>query len=85
MVTTTTGAIQLSGKSEAKGRNGYFHLDRVELLKVNAHASAGGYEVWVEFLAKNSGSVGPARLLLHRDDATALVAGLSRFLGGAHV
>ena len=70
-------SVTLSGKSQAKGRNGYFALSHTTLLEV---ASDEEHPFHLDFCSKRSGAVGPARLQLTREDAAALRGFLNRHL-----
>src|ERR1700726_1043938 len=70
--------IELSGKSQGKGRNGYFQLHSVELM--NIPTDPDGQVLNIDFYPRRRvNCVGPARLLLNLDDATKL----AQFLGEA--
>src|ERR1700734_972290 len=63
--------IELSGKSQGKGRNGYFQLHSVELM--NIPTDPDGQVLNIDFYPRRRvNCVGPARLLLNVDDATKL-------------
>jgi hypothetical protein len=70
--------IELSGKSQGKGRNGYFQLHSVELM--NIPTDPDGQVLNIDFYPRRRvNCVGPARLLLNVEDATKL----AQFLGEA--
>lgn len=70
--------IELSGKSQGKGRNGYFQLHSVELM--NIPTDPNGQVLNIDFYPRRRvNCVGPARLLLNVEDATKL----AQFLGEA--
>src|ERR1700683_2994903 len=70
--------IELSGKSQGKGRNGYFQLHSVELI--NIPTDPDGQVLKFDFSPGGRvNCVGPARLLLNVEDATKL----AQFLGEA--
>src|ERR1700680_484820 len=70
--------IELSGKSQGKGRNGYFQLHSVELM--NIPNDPDGQVLNIDFYPRRHvNCVGPARLLLNVEDATKL----ARFFGEA--
>ena len=70
--------IELSGKSQGKGRNGYFQLHSVEVM--NMPTDPDGKVLHVDFYPRRRiNCVGPARLLLSLEDATKL----AQFLGEA--
>src|SRR5260370_6497200 len=70
--------IELSGKSQGKGRNGYFQLHSVELM--NILTDPDGQVQHFDFYPKRRvNCVGPARLLLNVEDATKL----AQFFGEA--
>jgi hypothetical protein len=70
--------IELSGKSQGKGRNGYFQLHSVELM--NIPTDPDGQVLHVDFYPRRRvNCVGPARLLLSVEDATKL----AQFFGEA--
>src|SRR5260370_1392425 len=70
--------IELSGKSQGKGRNGYFELHSVELM--NIPTDPDGQVLNIDFYPRRRvNCVGPARLLLNVEDATKL----AQFLGEA--
>ena len=70
--------IELSGKSQGKGRNGYFQLHSVELM--NIPTDPDGQVLNIDFYPRRRvNCVGPARLLLNGEDATKL----AQFLGEA--
>src|SRR5258708_25147238 len=70
--------IELSGKSQGKGRNGYFQLHSVELM--NIPTDPDGQVLNIDFYPRRRvNCVGPARLLLNVEDATKL----ARFFGEA--
>jgi HD-GYP domain-containing protein (c-di-GMP phosphodiesterase class II) len=70
--------IELSGKSQGKGRNGYFQLHSVELM--NIPTDPDGQVLNIDFYPRRRvNCVGPARLLLCAEDATKL----AQFLGEA--
>ena len=59
--------IELSGKSQGKGRNGYFQLHSVELM--NIPTDPDGQVLNIDFYPRRRvNCVGPARLLLNVDD-----------------
>ena len=63
--------IEFSGKSQGKGRNGYFQLHGVEL--VNMRTDPDGQVLHFDFYPRRRvNCVGPARLLLCFEDATKL-------------
>ncbi len=63
--------IELSGKSQGKGRNGYFQLHSVELI--NIPTDPDGQVLNIDFYPRRRiNCVGPARLLLNVEDATKL-------------
>src|SRR5580700_4609091 len=63
--------IELSGKSQGKGRNGYFQLHSVELM--NIPTDPDGQVLNIDFYPRRRvNCVGPARLLLNVEDATKL-------------
>jgi hypothetical protein len=65
------GRIELSGKSQGKGRNGYFQLHSVELM--NMRTDPDGQVLHVDFYPRRRvNCVGPARLLLSVEDAAKL-------------
>jgi len=70
-------SVTLSGKSQAKGRNGYFALCQATLVEI---ASDEEQPFHLDFCSKRSGVVGPARLQLTREDAEALRGFLNRQL-----
>ena len=60
--------IELSGKSQGKGRNGYFQLHSVEVM--NMPTDPDGQVLHVDFYPRRRvNCVGPARLLLSVEDA----------------
>lgn len=69
-----------SGKSDAKGRNGYFKLDRAEIWMVSnpAGAAADATPIQIDLYSKRApaGSCGPARLQLNLADLQILRAAL---------
>ena len=68
--------IELSGKSQGKGRNGYFQLHRLELINITTYPD--GQVLNMDFYPRRRvNCVGPARLLLNVEDATKL----AQFLG----
>ena len=70
--------VELSGKSQGKGRNGYFQLHSVELM--NIPTDPDGQVLHIDFYPRRRvNCVGPARLLLNVEDATKL----AQFLGEA--
>jgi hypothetical protein len=70
--------IELSGKSQGKGRNGYFQLHSVELM--NIPTDPDGQVLNIDFYPKRRvNGIGPARLLLNVEDAKKL----AQFLGEA--
>ena len=70
--------IELSGKSQGKGRNGYFQLHSVELM--NIPTDPDGQVLHVDFYPRRRvNCVGPARLLLSVEDASKL----AQFFGEA--
>src|ERR1700730_14258607 len=70
--------IELSGKSQGKGRNGYFQLHGVEVM--NMPTDPDGQVLHVDFYPRRRvNCVGPARLLLSVEDATKL----AQFFGEA--
>ena len=70
--------IELSGKSQGKGRNGYFQLHSVEVM--NMPTDPDGKVLHVDFYRRRRiNCVGRARLLLSLEDATKL----AQFLGEA--
>src|ERR1700675_2014423 len=70
--------IELSGKSQGKGRNGYFQLHSVELM--NIPTDLDGQVLHIDFYPRRRVNfVGPARLLLSVEDATKL----AQFFGEA--
>src|SRR5271170_5718954 len=70
--------IELSGKSQGKGRNRYFQLHSVEVM--NMPTDPDGQVLHVDFYPRRRvNCVGPARLLLSLEDATKL----AQFLGEA--
>jgi hypothetical protein len=70
--------IEHSGKSQGKGRNGYFQLHSVEVM--NMPTDPDGEVLHVDFYPRRRiNCVGPARLLLRLEDATKL----AQFLGEA--
>ena len=74
----TDERIELSGKSQGKGRNGYFQLHSVELM--NIPTDPDGQVLNIDFYPRRRvNCVGPARLLLNVEDATKL----AQFLGEA--
>ena len=63
--------VELGGKSQGKGRNGYFHLHSVELM--NIPSDPDGQVLHIDFYPRRRvNCVGPARLLLNVEDATKL-------------
>ena len=63
--------IELSGKSQGKGRNGYFQLHSVELM--NMRADPDGQVLHFDLYPRRRvNCVGPARLLLCVEDAAKL-------------
>jgi hypothetical protein len=70
-------SVTLTGKSQAKGRNGYFALSHSTLWEV---ASDEEHPFHLDFCSKRSGGVGPARLQLTREDAESLRGFLNRNL-----
>jgi hypothetical protein len=63
--------IELSGKSQGKGRNGYFQIHSVGLM--NTPTDPDGQVVNIDFYPRRCvNCVGPARLLLNVEDATKL-------------
>jgi hypothetical protein len=72
--------IELSGKSQGKGRNGHFRLHSAEVIVVASDVD--GQVAHVDFYSRRRlKSVGPARLLLTVDDAKRLAKFLDRTLG----
>ena len=70
--------IELSGKSQGKGRNGYFQLYSVEVM--NMPTDPDGQVLHVDFFpGRRVNCVGPARLLLSLEDCMKL----AQFLGEA--
>ena len=70
--------IELSGKSQGKGRNRYFQLHSVEVM--NMPTDPDGQVLHVDFYPRRRvNCVGPARLLLSLEDAMKL----AQFLGEA--
>ena len=70
--------IELSGKSQGKGRNGYLQLHSVEVM--NMPTDPDGQVLHVDFYPRRRvNCVGPARLLLSLEDAMKL----AQFLGEA--
>jgi hypothetical protein len=70
--------IELSGKSQGKGRNGYFQLHSIEVM--NMPTDPDGQVLHVDFYPRRRvNCVGPARLLLSLEDAIEL----AQFLGDA--
>jgi hypothetical protein len=70
---------KLSGKSEAKGRNGYYKLAAVEVWKTGDIDTP----VKIDFQSKRTiGGIGAARLELTEDDARELLAALQEELSG---
>ena len=60
--------IELSGKSQGKGRNRYFQLHSVEVM--NMPTDPDGQVLHVDFYPRRRvNCVGPARLLLSLEDA----------------
>ena len=70
-------SVVFSGKSQGKGRNGYFALHQVTLVEI---ASDEEQPFHLDFCSRRSGVVGPARLQLTRQDAEALRGFLNRHL-----
>lgn len=70
-------SVTFSGKSQAKGRNGYFVLCQATLVEI---ASDEEQPFHLDFCSRRSGVVGPARLQLTREDAEALRAFLNGHL-----
>lgn len=70
-------SISFTGKSQAKGRNGYFALSLAALLEV---VNDEEHLFQLDFCSKRSGTVGPARLQLTREDAESLRSFLNRHL-----
>lgn len=66
-----TKRLQLSGRSEAKGRNGYFKLDRIELGERAFDHTHARYSL--EFLSRRAKTIGAARVDLTRDEFIAFV------------
>src|SRR5260370_12215885 len=67
----TMNRIELSGKSQGKGRNGYFQILSVELM--NIPTDLDGEVLHIDFYPRRRANcVGPARLLLSIEDATKL-------------
>jgi hypothetical protein len=63
--------VELGGKSQGKGRNGYFQLHSVELM--NIPSDPDGQVLHIDFYPRRRvNCVGPARLLLSVEDATKL-------------
>ena len=74
--------IELSGKSQGKGRNGYFQLHSVELM--NIPTDPDGQVLHVDFYPRRRvNCVGPARLLLSVEDATKLAQFFGEAVGNA--
>lgn len=69
--------LQLSGHSDAKGRNGYYKLARVQFLLMRADG-----HLHVDFYSKREpgGNCAPARLVLNQVDARALHTALGEAL-----
>src|SRR5690348_8959831 len=70
-------SVSFAGKSQAKGRNGYFALSHAALLEV---VSDEEHPFHLDFCSKRSGAVGPARLQLTHEDAESLRGFLNRYL-----
>ena len=70
-------SVTFSGKSQAKGRNGYFAMFQATLVEI---ASDEEQPFHLDFCSKRSGVVGPARLQLTREDAETLRRFLNRQL-----
>lgn len=63
---TTLQTFYFSVKSEGKGRNGYFYLDRATYSL--SLTDPDNQVCHIDFLSKRSRAVGPARLQLTRSD-----------------
>ena len=70
-------SVSFTGKSQAKGRNGYFALSHASLLEVLSNQE---HPFHVDFCSRRSGLVGSARLQLTREDAESLRSFLNRHL-----
>ncbi len=72
--------VELSGKSEGKGRNGYFRLHGAELMRIPSDPD--GQVLHFDFYPKRRvKSIGPARLLLTVEDAVKLGQFLTEAVG----
>ena len=75
--------IEFSGKSQGKGRHGYFRLYSAETTHIPSDPD--GQVLHLDFYPKRRVScVGPLRLLLTIEDATALGAFIRRALAQMH-
>ena len=63
--------IELSGKSQGKGRNGYFYLHSVELMN-GSNGSRRSVLHFDFYTRRRVNCIGPARLLLSVEDAAKL-------------